>query len=310
MEGDPFVLIEGMTIAGLAVGADHGYIYLRAEYPHAQRTLQAAIASAETRGYLGDNLLGSGKAFHLEVRMAAGAYICGEETSLLESLEGRRGQVRFKPPLPAIAGSVRQAHGDQQRSHPRLGADHPRQGCGLLSRLRHGQDRAARCRLQLAGNIKRAGLVERAFGLTLRELVEDYGGGTRQRPADPRGPGRRSAGRLYSRFPTRHGDRLRGVCRHWRHAWPRRHRGVRRQCRHGRAGALCDGILRDRILRQMHAVPDRIGARRRGDRPHGGRYQDRSREGRGVAARPVPDHAGRVAVRAGRHGTVPGAQRA
>src|SRR6201998_1048375 len=104
MEGDPFVLIEGMTIAGLAVGATRGYIYLRIEYPHAQRALEAAIDVAKARGYLGDNICGSGKAFHLEVRMAAGAYICGEETSLLESLEGKRGQVRFKPPLPAIQG--------------------------------------------------------------------------------------------------------------------------------------------------------------------------------------------------------------
>ena len=104
MEGDPFVLIEGMTIAGLAVGATRGYIYLRVEYPHAQHALEAAIGAAQAAGYLGDNIGGSGKAFHLEVRMAAGAYICGEETSLLESLEGKRGQVRFKPPLPAIQG--------------------------------------------------------------------------------------------------------------------------------------------------------------------------------------------------------------
>ena len=104
MEGDPFVLIEGMTIAALAVGATDGYIYLRCEYPHAQVALEAAIAAAQDAGYLGENVRGSGKAFRLEVRMAAGAYICGEETSLLESLEGKRGEVRPKPPLPAIEG--------------------------------------------------------------------------------------------------------------------------------------------------------------------------------------------------------------
>ncbi|MEP6474062.1 MAG: formate dehydrogenase, partial [Gemmatimonadota bacterium] len=104
MEGDPFVLIEGMTIAGIAVGATKGYIYLRSEYPHAFRTLNEAIRVATTRGYLGTSVLGSGKAFDLEVRLGAGAYICGEETALLESLEGRRGMVRFKPPLPAIEG--------------------------------------------------------------------------------------------------------------------------------------------------------------------------------------------------------------
>lgn len=177
MEGDPFVLIEGMTIAGLAVGADRGYIYLRVEYPHAQRTLQAAIASAETNGYLGDNLLGSGKAFHLEVRMAAGAYICGEETSLLESLEGKRGQVRFKPPLPAIEGLFGKPTVINNvitfASVPIIldkGADFYRD---------YGMGRSrGTLPIQLAGNIKRAGLVERAFGLTLRELVEDYGGGS------------------------------------------------------------------------------------------------------------------------------------
>src|SRR5690349_23858597 len=104
MEGDPFVLIEGMTIAGIAVGATQGYIYLRSEYPHALQALNEAIAIAYTEGYLGQSVAGSGHAFHLEVRVGAGSYICGEETALLESLEGKRGQVRFKPPLPAIEG--------------------------------------------------------------------------------------------------------------------------------------------------------------------------------------------------------------
>ncbi|MDD1641432.1 MAG: formate dehydrogenase, partial [Methylococcaceae bacterium] len=100
MEGDPFVLIEGMTIAGLAVDATQGYIYLRVEYPHAHKALDTAIEKAYEAGYLGNDILGSGKVFHLEVRLGAGAYICGEETSLMESLEGKRGLVRFKPPLP------------------------------------------------------------------------------------------------------------------------------------------------------------------------------------------------------------------
>ncbi len=104
MEGDPFVLIEGMTIAGFAVGATSGFIYLRSEYPHAFKTLKRAIAIAYEKGYLGENVAGSGKKFDLDVRLGAGAYICGEETSLLESLEGKRGQIRPKPPLPAIEG--------------------------------------------------------------------------------------------------------------------------------------------------------------------------------------------------------------
>ncbi|MEP7184650.1 MAG: NADH-quinone oxidoreductase subunit NuoF [Rhodanobacter sp.] len=177
MEGDPFVLIEGMTIAGLAVGASYGYIYLRVEYPHAQRALEAAIASAEEQGYLGSDLRGSGKAFRLEVRMAAGAYICGEETSLLESLEGKRGQVRFKPPLPAIEGLFGKPTVINNvvtlASVPTI-LDH---GAAFYRDYGVGRSRGT-LPIQLAGNLKRPGLVERAFGLTLRELIEDYGGGT------------------------------------------------------------------------------------------------------------------------------------
>ncbi|HUA80220.1 MAG TPA: NADH-ubiquinone oxidoreductase-F iron-sulfur binding region domain-containing protein [Dyella sp.] len=177
MEGDPFVLIEGMTIAGLAVGATRGYVYLRIEYPHAQRALQAAIETAQDRGYLGDDVCGSGKAFHLEVRMAAGAYICGEETSLLESLEGKRGQVRFKPPLPAIEGLFGKPtviNNVITLATVPLILD---RGAAFYRDYGMGKSRGT-LPLQLAGNIKRPGLVERAFGLTLRELIEDYGGGT------------------------------------------------------------------------------------------------------------------------------------
>ena len=177
MEDDPFMLIEGMTIAGLAVGATRGYIYLRVEYPHAQRALQAAIETAKARGYLGDDICGSGKAFHLEVRMAAGAYICGEETSLLESLEGKRGQVRFKPPLPAIQGLFGKPTVINNvitlASVPII-LD---RGAAFYRDYGMGRSRGT-LPLQLAGNVKRPGLVERAFGLTLRELIEEYGGGT------------------------------------------------------------------------------------------------------------------------------------
>jgi len=177
MEGDPFVLIEGMTIAGLATGATRGYIYLRWEYPDARVALEAAIASAMAAGYLGADILGSGRRFDLEVRMGAGAYICGEETSLLESLEGKRGQVRFKPPLPALKGLFGLPTVINNvitlASVPIImdrGADYY-QHFGL------GRSRGT-LPLQLAGNIKRGGLVEKAFGITLRELLYDYGGGS------------------------------------------------------------------------------------------------------------------------------------
>ena len=177
MEADPYQLIEGMIIAGLAVGAGQGYIYLRSEYPRAREILELAIARARTEAYLGANVRGSGKAFDLELRIGAGAYICGEETSLLDSLEGKRGMVRAKPPLPAIEGlfakptvvnnvltlaavtTVMEKGGEYYRDY---GTGRSR---GTLA-------------VQLAGNVLRGGLVELAYGATLRELVQDYGGGT------------------------------------------------------------------------------------------------------------------------------------
>jgi formate dehydrogenase iron-sulfur subunit len=177
MEGDPFSLIEGMTIAGLAVGATRGYIYLRVEYPHAARALARALAAARSRGYLGENLRGSGKAFDIAVRLGAGAYICGEETSMLESLEGRRGEVRVRPPLPAIKGLFGQPTVVNNvvtlATVPVVLA----RGARFYRDFGMGKSRGT-IPLQLAGNVKRGGLIERAFGLTVRELVYDYGGGS------------------------------------------------------------------------------------------------------------------------------------
>jgi formate dehydrogenase iron-sulfur subunit len=177
MEGDPFVLIEGMTIAGIAVGATQGYIYLRIEYPHAQRTLEQAIAAAKAEGYLGRDILGSGHAFELEVRMGAGAYICGEETSMLESLEGKRGEVRVRPPLPAIKGLFGAPtivnNVVSLATVPVILA----KGAEFYRDFGVGKSRGT-LPIQLAGNIKRGGLIERAFGVTLRELLYDYGGGS------------------------------------------------------------------------------------------------------------------------------------
>jgi formate dehydrogenase iron-sulfur subunit len=177
MEGDPFVLIEGMTIAALAVGADRGYIYLRCEYPHAHTALKHAIASAYAAGWLGADVHGSGKRFDLEVRLGAGAYICGEETSLLESLEGRRGQIRFKPPLPAIKGLFGQptvVNNVITFASVPIVLD---KGAAFYRDFGLGRSRGT-LPLQLAGNLKYCGLVEKAFGLTLRELLYDYGGGS------------------------------------------------------------------------------------------------------------------------------------
>jgi formate dehydrogenase iron-sulfur subunit len=176
MEGDPFSLIEGMTIAGIAVGATQGYVYLRAEYPHAARALGVALNAARERGYLGRDLRGSGRDFDIAVRLGAGAYICGEETSMLESLEGRRGEVRVRPPLPAVKGLFGAPTVVNNvvtlATVPVILA----KGAAHYRDFGMGKSRGT-LPLQLAGNVRRGGLVERAFGLTVRELVYGYGGG-------------------------------------------------------------------------------------------------------------------------------------
>ncbi|HVZ22831.1 MAG TPA: NADH-quinone oxidoreductase subunit NuoF [Vicinamibacterales bacterium] len=177
MEGDPFCLIEGMTIAACAVGATQGYIYLRCEYPHAHRALNAAIEAAYAQNYLGENIRGTGKRFDLEVRLGAGAYICGEETSMLESLEGKRGEIRPRPPLPAVKGLFGQPtivnNVISLASVPII----LQKGAEFYKHFGVGRSRGT-LTIQLGGNVKRGGLIERAFGVTLREILYDYGGGS------------------------------------------------------------------------------------------------------------------------------------
>lgn len=177
MEGDPFLLIEGMIIAGIAVGATKGFVYIRSEYPHAFAKMTRANEVAQAGGLLGKSVLGSAHRFDLELRLGAGAYICGEETSLLESLEGRRGQVRPKPPLPAIEGLFGKPTVINNvlslAAVPVIMAE----GAAFYRDFGMGRSRGT-MPVQLAGNVRRGGLIERAFGLSLREIVEEYGGGT------------------------------------------------------------------------------------------------------------------------------------
>jgi formate dehydrogenase iron-sulfur subunit len=177
MEGDPFTLIEGMAIAGVACGATKGFVYIRSEYPVAVRVMQDAVAIAQASGVLGASVLGSGHAFDMEVRVGAGAYVCGEETSLLNSLEGKRGVVRAKPPLPALQGFMGKPtvvnNVISLASIPVIfekGAEFYK-GFGL------GRSRGT-IPLQIAGNVKHGGLYEIAFGLTLGEIVDTIAGGT------------------------------------------------------------------------------------------------------------------------------------
>ena len=177
MEGDPFMLLEGMTIAGWAVGANTGYIYVRSEYPEAIEALNKAVDAATEQGWLGSNVLGSGFAFTVQVRVGAGAYICGEETALLESLEGKRGVVRAKPPLPALVGLFGKPTVVNNvlslGTIPAILAD----GAAAYAALGMGRSRGTQV-FQLAGNIARGGIMETAFGITLGELVNELGGAT------------------------------------------------------------------------------------------------------------------------------------
>ncbi|MBK4217825.1 formate dehydrogenase [Paracoccus caeni] len=177
IEGDPFTLIEGMTIAGLGVGATRGYVYLRSEYPDAIAILTQAVKIARQRGMLGHDVLGSGQAFDMEVRTGAGAYVCGEETSLLNSLEGKRGTVRAKPPLPALEGFLgRPTIVNNVISLATVPVIFEK-GAKHYADFGLGRSRGT-VTLQIAGNVKRGGLFETAFGVSLGEVVNDIGGGT------------------------------------------------------------------------------------------------------------------------------------
>ncbi|MGQ3291403.1 MAG: formate dehydrogenase beta subunit [Shinella sp.] len=177
MEGDPFVLIEGMAIAGLATGAAKGYVYTRSEYPHAIAVMNEAVTVARAAGLLGPSVLGSGKAFDMEIRVGAGAYVCGEETALLNSLEGKRGIVRAKPPLPALQGFMGRPtvvnNVISLASVPVI----MDKGAAYYRDFGMGRSRGT-IPLQIAGNVKHGGLYETAFGLTLGEIVDTIGGGT------------------------------------------------------------------------------------------------------------------------------------
>jgi formate dehydrogenase iron-sulfur subunit len=177
MEGDPFALIEGMTIAGFATGARQGYIYVRSEYPHAVALLERALAVAREEGLLGPRVNGSTAAFDIAVRVGAGSYVCGEETSMLESIEGKRGEVRAKPPLPAHKGLFGCPTVINNlitlASVPAILAD----GADAYAALGFGRSRGT-MPIQLVGNVRFGGLFEAPFGVTLGELVEEIGGGT------------------------------------------------------------------------------------------------------------------------------------
>lgn len=177
MEGDPFTLIEGMVIAGLGVGASKGFVYLRSEYPEAIEVMNQAVGIARQNGLLGEDLLGSGKAFDMEIRIGAGAYICGEETSLLNSLEGKRAVVRAKPPLPALEGLFGKPTVVNNVISLATVPVIFEKGAAHYADFGLGRSKGT-MPIQIAGNVRYGGLFETAFGMPLGDLVNEIGGGT------------------------------------------------------------------------------------------------------------------------------------
>ncbi len=177
MESDPLTLIEGMTLAALAVGASKGYVYLRSEYPLTLRVFNQALEVARSSGWLGRHIQGSGFSFDIEVHIGGGSYVCGEETAMLESLEGKAGVIRYKPPLPAHAGLFGKP--TVVNNVVTLASVPDIVALGSEPYASRGVNRSkGTLAFQLAGNIRRGGLVELAFGHSLRELIEAFGGGT------------------------------------------------------------------------------------------------------------------------------------
>ena len=177
MEGDPYSLIEGMAIAGMGTGAEMGFVYIRSEYPDAIAVMEAAVTRARLAGVLGASVLGSGHAFDIEIRVGAGAYVCGEETSLLNSLEGKRGVVRAKPPLPALEGAFgRPTVVNNVISLATVPVIFEK-GAQHYADFGLGRSKGT-MPIQIAGNVKHGGLFETAFGMPLGDLVNEVGGGT------------------------------------------------------------------------------------------------------------------------------------
>ena len=229
MEGDPFTLIEGMTIAGLATGATRGYVYMRSEYPDAVQVMAEAVRIARDAGLLGPSVMGSGRAFDMDIRVGAGAYVCGEETSLLNSLEGKRGVVRAKPPLPALEGFFGKPtvvnNVISLASIPVIFD----KGAAYYRDFGLGRSRGT-IPLQIAGNVRRGGLFEIAFGMSLGQIVDDIAGGTATgRPQNGSGTCLRNG----FRSQTRTGSG----------AQERQHLPPRRADPHGPAGTRHDGRI-------------------------------------------------------------------
>ncbi len=300
-EHDPFSVIEAMTIAAFATGSEHGYVYLRGEYPLAWERLVNAVTVARRHGFLGDDIMGQGMRFDIELRKGAGAYICGEETALFNSIEGFRGEPRNKPPFPVDAGLFQKPTVINNVETLVNVLDIVLEGGRAFAE--RGTESSTGMRLFcLSGCVERPGLYEAPFGITLREVID--AGGRRQRRARAAGGAARRRGRRVRR-PRHARPRalVRGHPGGGRHPRLGRDHGLRRD-RPARAGAAAHRrLLPRRVVRPVRPLPGRHGAPAggppaAGERPPArlGRRRDRA------ARRDRPRHARRVDLRPGPDG--------
>ena len=265
MDGDPHAVLEGMLIGSFAIGAHEGYIYVRAEYPLAVKRLRMAIKAAEERGLLGDDALGSGWDFHLKIKEGAGAFVCGEETALIASIEGKRGMPRTRPPFPAVSGlwgkPTNINNVETWANVPWIVAN------GAAAYAAYGNDTCKGTKaFSLAGKIVNGGLAEVPMGSTLRHVIFDVGGGIKDgkkfKAVQLGGP----SGGCVPGAPARHAGRLREPRRDRRHRRLRRHGRRRRHHLHGRPRQVLPAVHPERELRQVRPLPPRHQAHARDPR--------------------------------------------
>ena len=304
LEGDPHAVIEGMLIGSLAVGAHEGYIYVRSEYPLAVSTITGAIRQAEESGLLGDDIFGSGHSLRIKVRRGAGAFVCGEETSLIASIEGYAGEPRPRPPFPAVKGLWgKPTVINNVKTWASVG---PILSRGAAWYASQGTERNRGTTVfALVGAVKNTGLVEIPLGMTLREMVFEIGGGMRsKRPIKAVQTGGPSGGCIPASLLDLL-DRLRKTGPGGLDDGLRRHDRDRLGDLHGRPGPLLPGLYGRRIVRQVLALPR--GDQAHAPHPHADLRGPRHRRGPPLAGTPGPHGQVGLALRAGRHGAEPGA---
>ena len=254
MEGDPHRVIEGMAIAAYAVGASKGFIYVRAEYPVAVARLTTAMREARRRGLLGNNIGGTTFSFDVEIRLGAGAFVCGEETALIASIEGRRGTPKPRPPYPAVSGLWgKPTLINNVETYANI-APIMRNGGKWFANM--GSERSKGTKVfALTGKITNTGLIEVPLGIKLWEIIDVIGGGVPGRSQIEGDPDGRAFRRMHSRRHAGPGRELRRADGGRLHHGLGRHDRDGRYLLHGERGALLHRVLHDGVLRQVHSLP-------------------------------------------------------